>query len=121
MRNLLSFFTGTTYKNFPLMQTILLNEALQAMESGEDFSITYYSFDKQRKTAGRCIKMEKCVLAERATSSTVSNGSGSGTAGKYQPAHHRNSTRNIQVRGTYNKRKVKIFLITKFNEQAVIW
>lgn len=103
------------------MTVIQLPEVLRRMESGEEFNLVYYSYDKQRKQAGRKIEITRGFLT-RSESEKFRSGSDKGEgAGMKRPDHFTNQSRNIGIRGTTNIRKAKIFLITEFNGLRVIW
>lgn len=102
------------------MAIIQLPEVLRRMESGEEFSLVYYTCDKNRNTAGKKVEIEKGFL----TRSKVKNEnlpSKTDVGDKTRADHYKNQTRNIGIRGTTNIRKAKIFLITEFNGIRVIW
>jgi hypothetical protein len=105
---------------------IKLRDALKLMECKDKkktpvpFSIEFVTANRKKGTGGIITKKTGCILAKfnKKLPQYVRNADGGGKS--HQPKHHSNQTRNIQLpeEGIV---KVRIRLITQFNEMEIIW
>jgi len=119
------------------MNQITVRDMLAAMETGSPFSITYVTYDRQRKRGGRIEQYSEAVLLQRPEDSpTPPAGSGPRPPTEIErkrmqleqlrknPNHGKWYTRNIQlmVNGhpTGQTRKIHPPLVIYFNDQIVV-
>lgn len=101
----MSFNTVRCPGNFEAMeQTITLEQALHEMNTGKEFSLVAVTCDLDRKTGGERLRFERAVLSN-----------------PHGRNHYRqfNDARNIRMVGTSNIRKVRPYLMIKFNEKTI--
>lgn len=103
-------------------ETITLKEALQIIDSGRAFDISFVTANRQRDTGGEWITMKGCVKNSVLSNHQADKAISTQTFGKIKrdPRHYENSTRNIRVLATGEIRKVHIRLITIFNDKVVL-
>jgi len=107
------------------MHYVWLKDVLTAMEGDEEFSMQFVTYDKQRKTAGEIVEVEKAKGMWKEAAEVTGKGVKTSNPEeqlerrKKQPNHWENATRNIVIGSQI--RKVHIRLITKFNGKPVIW
>lgn len=98
---------------------ITLKDALQAMNSGELFSMRWVTFDRKRKTGGEIKEESGCKLSgQDYREQREHNPKGVQAPSSKLPAHYRNRTRNI-VLPNGDVRKVNIWFIIGFNGKKV--
>ena len=121
---LLSFHSRLPNAIFvPVQETITLKEALDWMDSGEEFSISFITCDVRKGTGGELIHVEKAVKANWLSPADLKKQAHLQPQSrilKKDPRHFENSTRNIRLVSNSEIRKVHIRLIRKFNGKTVL-
>jgi hypothetical protein len=84
------------------------------------FSIEFVTADRNKKTGGEIIKVDKAVILKKMNYASSTSSVKAEPMNKKKSNHWENSTRNILLPNG-QKRKLHIRLITKFNGQAVIY
>ena len=131
----LSFLYSNLWSHLCPMNQITVRDMLAQMETGALFSISYLTYDRQRKRGGRVEQYSEAVLLRRPEERTAP------TAGertpttierkrkqlaqlRRNPQHHRWYTRNIQLlvdgHPTSQHRKIHPPLVILFNSQIVV-
>lgn len=113
------------------METIIMKDMLDEMGTGLPFSISFVSYDKQRKKGGELKKYKEVVLNappkdktknQEISRQTIERKERAGVS--RNPHHFENSTRSFRicVNGckTATVKKFHIFLITEFNGKKLI-
>jgi len=105
--------------------TIPLKAVLAAMAAAvEPFSLRYVKLNEQKGTGGEVVPLSGQLLSGKGAGQQLAPSSPAGpaeeAAGRRDPNHHANMTRNLRsvVNGHYTK--VHIYLITEFNGKKVI-
>jgi hypothetical protein len=105
---------------------IFLKAVLEEMEETDKagqlkpFSIEFVKADRNKKTGGDIVSIEKAVILKRMNYSSTTSTAVQQSGKNKKSNHWENSTRNILLPNG-QKRKLHIRLITKFNGQPVIY
>lgn len=104
---------------------ITLSEALEHMQSGATFSITYVTADRKRGTGGKLLHIPQaniCKLSAIPANILRRNGISAVTLSNDRrwADHHAHKTRNIYVPNTQQIKKLHIKLITEYNGKRVL-
>ena len=114
------------------METVTISEMLEAMNTGLPFSVSFVSYDKQRKKGGEIkyykevvlnadVKDKKFLEQTQRANSLLSKERGGVSK---NPHHYENSTRTFRVcvNGckTSTVKKLHIFLVLEFNGKKLI-
>jgi len=112
------------------MKTITMKEMLETMESGNPFSVSFVTFDRQRKTGGKVRQIKQAILNKHIQKDSSSTDEQPKPQKKERvresrnPHHFENSTRSIRilVNGckTSTVKKLHIFLVLKFNDKKLM-
>lgn len=101
--------------------TELMEQKTRAMKP-QPFSISYVTWNNREQTGGELISYSKAIKTDMNVSGSriVETIKPKKTLIKRNPNHWQNSTRNIHPEGTYETRKVNIWLIFEFNGREVV-
>lgn len=85
------------------------------------FSIEFVKYDEARDTGGELVRIEKCVLVD--TTKSLAKQVSPGTTKKPQRFSNKwqRGVRMYKQLGTDQIKSFHIWLITKFNDQPVVW
>lgn len=99
-----------------------LRQAIQIIEGGAWCSLRFITADVKKGTGGKVIELPKCRIARNRNVTAAKAGvkSNDGMDGRKDPAHNINFTRNMELHGNKELRKVHPILITHINNQAVV-
>jgi hypothetical protein len=107
------------------VETIRLAEALERMETAEvPFTLRFVKYDKRRKTGGQVVEWANCRLSRPRRPRTMRQlaeqaaGQAARTGGAQR--HYRNSTRNLVVGNSTQRRKVHIWLLLALNGVKIV-
>jgi hypothetical protein len=105
---------------------IFLKDVLETMEQTDKknqlkpFSIVFVTADRNKKTGGDIIEIERATILKRLPGEKKAAKPQANKSITKTPNHWDNSTRNILLPNG-QKRKIHIRLITRFNNQPVIY
>ncbi len=107
------------------MGTITVKEMIETMEKGTIFSISFVTYDKQRKSGGDIRHYPTCKLTTKAQQDDTTKPSVSkSTAKNARFSHFEHSTRafNVVIGDvvTPTIKKFHLFLVLEFNGQKLI-
>jgi hypothetical protein len=111
------------------MDTITMKEMLNEMDTGRPFSVSFVTYDKQRKTGGKIRMIREAVINAQPKSTDKKSGKSKPPdqrvrVDRRNPHHYDHSTRSIRlvVNGckTSTIKKLHIFLVLTFNERKLI-
>jgi hypothetical protein len=107
------------------MGTITVKEMIEVMEKGSIFSITFVTYDKQRKSGGELRHYPTCKLTTKAIQDDTTKPSVSkSTAKNARSSHFEHSTRAFNVvigdAVTHTVKKFHLFLVLEFNGKKLI-
>lgn len=105
------------------MNIIHLGNALNQMEEGNPFSVSFVTLDQNRKKGGDIISLEKCLLALLDTDEKTKKGFevvANKSDFKKKPNHYEHATRNVVLENGHIK-KIHIRLMLTFNGQKVFY
>jgi hypothetical protein len=101
--------------------TITLKEALDWLDSGAPFDISFVTCDAKRNTGGELIHIKnarKHLFVGAAEKERLAKAQPEASV-KRNPAHYENSTRNLRLENN-QIRKVHIRLIRRLNNKTVL-
>jgi hypothetical protein len=99
---------------------IELYEAIQLIDTGEPFSLTYVTADRNKGTGGQIKKVTNWVKCDLATVPEPILRRNKMFEASKNPNHQQHKTKNIMNPATRDIRKVHVRLITEFNGKRVV-
>jgi hypothetical protein len=103
-----------------MLNSITLQEVIEAMDSGTVFSIGFRTCNQKKNTGGEWLEFPQCKKFVAKTKAEQSAESHNPNFQRKDPKHYENSTRNLIILPSGEIVKVHLRLILLFDSKTVI-